>query len=205
MRAPLCARRLTRPCCLADISTGSVTLQRPPFAALGACGGHPEDAPLRPAGALVSQTSAADCRVTDPRVSNCWSPMRAAPFGTTRREGRAAGPGSGHPQGPAGQPPARWSAVAARRLWALRSARCRVTWGPAARCVSTRSRLMRAPLCARRLTRPCCLADISTGSAALQRPPFAAPRRLRTVTRRRAVAPGRRVGQPDVCSGLQSY
>ena len=39
----------------------------------------PEDAPLRPAGALVNRTSPADCRITDPRVSNCWSPMRSAP------------------------------------------------------------------------------------------------------------------------------
>lgn len=55
----------------------------------------PEDAPLRPAGALVSRTSPADGRITDPRVSNCWSPMRSAASGTTRREGRAAGAGPG--------------------------------------------------------------------------------------------------------------
>ncbi len=82
-----------------------------------------------------------------------------------------------------------------RLLWALRSARCKVTEGPAARCVSTRSRSIRARMCARRSTRPssmtmpsasgfllwsfrdgsrCCLADISTGSATLQRSPFAA-------------------------------
>ena len=61
---------------------------------------------------------------------------------------------AGGRQDHAGQPPAVWPAVPARRLWALRSARCRVTEGPAARCESTRSRSMRARLCARRLTRP---------------------------------------------------
>ncbi len=55
----------------------------------------PEDAPLRPTGALVSRTSPADGRITDPRVSKCWSPMRSARSGTTRREGRAAGAGPG--------------------------------------------------------------------------------------------------------------
>ncbi len=107
---------------------------------------------------------------------------------------------AGGRQGHAGQPSAVWPAVPARRLWTLRSARCSVTEGPAARCESTRSRSVRARMCARRLTRPssmtmrsasarasgflpwsfprpgsrCCLADISTGSATLQRSPFAA-------------------------------
>ena len=58
----------------------------------------PEDAPLRPAGALVNRTSPADCRITDPRVSNCWSPMRSAPSGAPRRAGRAAGAGPGAPR-----------------------------------------------------------------------------------------------------------
>jgi len=107
---------------------------------------------------------------------------------------------AGGRQDHAGQPPARWPAVPARRLWPLRSARRRVTRGRAARCESTRSPSMRARMCARRLTRSssddhaerrrrgrtvsccvrfrdgsrCCLADISTGSATLQRSPFAA-------------------------------
>ena len=61
----------------------------------------PEDAPLRPAGALVNRTSPADCRITDPRVSNCWSPMRSAPVrgppacgpSGWRRSGRASSAG----------------------------------------------------------------------------------------------------------------
>ena len=114
MRAPLCARRLTRPCYLADISTGSAALQRPPFAALGACGGHPKTRRC----ALPARWSAGRLQriaelLTRGSVT-VGSPMRSAPSGTTRREGRAAGagsPGRGIPQGPAGQPPARWSAV----------------------------------------------------------------------------------------------
>ena len=58
----------------------------------------PDDAPLRPAGALVNRTSPADCRITDPRVSNCWSPMRSAPSGAPGRGGRAAGAGPGAPR-----------------------------------------------------------------------------------------------------------
>ena len=114
-------------------------------------------------------------------------------------------------------------AVAARRLWALRSARCRVTEGPAARCESTRSRSMRARMCERRLTRPSSMTMRSASARASGFLPWSFPRRARAaalptsrlarprcsgqpsqpaapaaVTRRRAVAPGRRVGQPDV-------
>ena len=125
MRACMCARQLTRPSSMtmpstsarasglllwsfrrrlalppfADISTGSATLQRSSFAVLPRrLRRSPEDAPLRPAGALVNRTSPADCTITDPRVSNCWSPMRSAPSGAPRRAGRAAGAGPGAPR-----------------------------------------------------------------------------------------------------------
>ena len=122
---------------------------------------------------------------------------------------------AGGRQGHAGQPPAVWPAVPARRLWALRSARCRVAEGPAARCESTRSRSMRARMCARRLTRPSSMTMRSVSARASGFMLWSFPRRARglallpcrhldwlghaaAVTRKRAVAPGRRVGQPDV-------
>ena len=133
---------------------------------------------------------------------------------------------AGGRQGHAGQPPAVWPAVPARRLWALRSARCRVTEGPAARCESTRSRWMRARMCARRLTRPSSMTMRSASARASGFLLWSFPRRARAaalptsrlarprcsghpsqpaapaaVTRRRAVAPGRCVGQPDVSGG----
>ena len=105
----------------------------------------------------------------------------------------------------------------------LRSARCRVTEGPAARCESTRSRSMRARMCARRLTRPSSMTMRSASARAFGFLPWSFPRLARAaalptfrprcsghpsqpaapaaVTRRRAVAPGRCVGQPDVSGG----
>ena len=86
---------------------------------------------------------------------------------------------AGGRQGHAGQPPAVWPAVPARRLWALRSARCRVTEGPAARCESTRSRSMRARMCARRLTRPSSMTMRSASARASGFLLWSFPRRAR--------------------------
>ena len=85
---------------------------------------------------------------------------------------------AGGRQDHAGQPPAVWPAVAARRLWAVRSARCRVTEGPAARCMSTRSRSMRARMCARRLTRPSSMTMPSAAARASGFLLWSFPRRL---------------------------
>ena len=70
--AALPTSRLARPRCRGHPWQPSARLRR-----------RPEDAPLRPAGALVNRTSPADCRIPDPRVSKCWRPMRSAPSGTT--------------------------------------------------------------------------------------------------------------------------
>ena len=132
MRARMCARRLTRPSSMTMTSasvraSGFLLWSFPRRLALLPCRhvdwlGHaaavtlrsprrlrrsPEDAPLRPAGALVNRTSPADGRITDPRVSNCWGPMRSARSGNTRREDRAAGAGPGAPRLPAGHATAR--------------------------------------------------------------------------------------------------
>ena len=98
---------------------------------------------------------------------------------------------AGGRQGHAGQPPAVWPAVPALRLWALRSARCRVTEGPAARCVSTRSRSMRARMCARRLTRPSSMTMRSASARASRFLPWSFPRRARA-----AALPTSRLARP---------
>ena len=124
MRACMCARRLTRPSSmtmpstsarasglllwsfrrrlallpLADISTGSATLQRSSFAVLGACGGHPKTrrcarparwstGRLRRIAELLTRGSAIVGR-------RCDQP----PSGAPRRAGRAAGAGPGAPR-----------------------------------------------------------------------------------------------------------
>ncbi len=96
-------------CCLADISTGSATLRRSPFAARGALRRSPEDAPLRPAGALGNRTSPADGRITDPRGSvivgdRCDQPRPGAPVVRAGRlaPGRGASSAGGTRHGPGG-------------------------------------------------------------------------------------------------------
>ena len=145
MRACVCARRLTRPssmimpsasarasglllwsfprrlcCCLADISTGSAHAAAATLCSPRRLRRSPEDAPLRPAGALVNRTSLADCRITDPRVNECWgadaiSPVRDPPACGTSGWRRAGAPrllaGHARPGRRCPAPEARWTCL----------------------------------------------------------------------------------------------
>ncbi len=106
---------------------------------------------------------------------------------------------AGGRQGHAGQPPAVWPAVPARRLWALHSARCRVTEGPSARYESTRSRSVRARMCARRLTRPSSMTMRSASARASGFLPWSFPRRARA-----AALPTSRLARPPAAVTLRS-
>ena len=120
---------------------------------------------------------------------------------------------AGGRQGHAGQPPAVWPAVSCSAPVGLAFCSVQVTEGPAARCESTRSRSMRARMCARRLTRPSSMTMRSVSARASGFLLWSFPRRGRAAalpTSRLArpplqrspenapVAPGRHVGQPDV-------
>ena len=83
---------------LADISTGSATLQRSSFAVLGACGGHPKTRRCaRPARWSTGRLRRIAELLTRGSVivgRRCDQP----PSGAPRRAGRAAGAGSGAPR-----------------------------------------------------------------------------------------------------------